>query len=287
VLVLGDAFAMPEGLDREAGFPALLEDRLQACLNGPVQVINGGVTGYGPPEELAQARELVPLFRPDAIILEFFVNDWDDLTIDAAARRRGIGLEAGRLTFFDRILRRSQLAARMRTIGGSLTGSIPTRPDWWETRWGLLQFYRPAENRYYTPERIGLMRDSLAQFDSVARAAGAPLYLFNVPAALAVTPPESLAYVPRGWTPDTADLDFALPWNALEQAASGLSRSFALHDLTPMLRYHHPQPVYDRHAWYWNREGHRVAAEEMAGVICRRAEPDRQGRRQGGVGSRQ
>ena len=268
VLVLGDAFAMPEGLNREAGFPALLQQHLQSCMGNPVEVINGGVTGYGPPEELAQARELVPRFRPDAVILEFFVNDWDDLTIDPDTRRRGIGLDTGRLTLLDRVLRRSQLAARMRTAGGRIAGTIPDRVDWWERRWGLLQFYRPAETRYYTPGRIALMRDSLAQLDSVARSVGAPLYLFNVPAALAVTPPESLAYVPQGWRPDTTTIDFELPWNALEQAATGLSLSFTLHDLTPMLRHHQPQPVYDRYAWYWNAEGHRVAAEEMGAAIC-------------------
>ena len=165
VLVLGDAFAMPEGLNREAGFPALLQQHLQSCMGNPVEVINGGVTGYGPPEELAQARELVPRFRPDAVILEFFVNDWDDLTIDPDTRRRGIGLETGRQTFLARVLRHSQLAGRVRRI----TNRIPDNPDWWERRWGLLQFYRPAENRYYTPERIALMRDSLAQLDSIAR----------------------------------------------------------------------------------------------------------------------
>src|SRR5581483_406852 len=62
VLTMGDAFTMPEAMPYERSYPALLQAALSRCLAPrPVQVINAGVTGYGPLEELAQFRELGPL----------------------------------------------------------------------------------------------------------------------------------------------------------------------------------------------------------------------------------
>jgi len=59
ILVTGDAFTMPEGVAHERSWTALMRDALAACLRPrAVQVINAGVTGYGPREEAAQLAEL-------------------------------------------------------------------------------------------------------------------------------------------------------------------------------------------------------------------------------------
>jgi len=69
VLLIGDAFTMPEGLPYEDSYGAHLQSALAACLaQRPVQVINAGVTGYGPNEEGPQYHELAPLFRPDVTV---------------------------------------------------------------------------------------------------------------------------------------------------------------------------------------------------------------------------
>jgi hypothetical protein len=75
VMVVGDAFSMPEGMEYEYSYPALLEKQLaESWKPRKVQVINAGVTGYGPVEEYTQLRELAPLFKPDIVICEFFIN---------------------------------------------------------------------------------------------------------------------------------------------------------------------------------------------------------------------
>ncbi|MBD3321460.1 MAG: acyltransferase family protein [Chitinivibrionales bacterium] len=77
VLIIGDAFSMPEGMAYQCAYPPLLEQKLKYCLGDrPVQVINAGVTGYGPVEQLPQLKELLPLYNPDIVINEFFINEF-------------------------------------------------------------------------------------------------------------------------------------------------------------------------------------------------------------------
>ena len=87
---------MPEGVDYARSYPALLGEGLTRCLAPrPVQVIDGGVTGYGPNEERAQLQELAPRFRPNVIIDQFYINEYSDITIAPAEFRASIGLDLG------------------------------------------------------------------------------------------------------------------------------------------------------------------------------------------------
>ena len=73
ILVLGDAFSMPEGLAYEKAYPALMEQKLKAeATLKSIQVINGGVTGYGPNEAKAQLAELLPIYQPNIVVHQFF-----------------------------------------------------------------------------------------------------------------------------------------------------------------------------------------------------------------------
>ena len=124
LLAVGDAFTMPEGLDYEYSYPALLQGALRRCgTTVPVDVIDGGVTGYGPNEEGPEINELAPLLRPNVIIYQFYVNEWSDIQIDSASRRRNIGLVHGRLGRTDPTL---SLAARDASRG---TLRRPDFPD--------------------------------------------------------------------------------------------------------------------------------------------------------------
>jgi len=65
VLTTGRRVHHAEGLNYEQSFPALLDSALAQCLAPrPVQVINAGVTGYGPREEEPQFDELGAMFPP-------------------------------------------------------------------------------------------------------------------------------------------------------------------------------------------------------------------------------
>jgi len=92
ILVVGDAFSMPEGLDYTNSYPYLLEQQLRKKFtNLQINVINAGVTGYSPNEECAQLKKYINVIKPDIVINEFFVNEFDDINVSKGARQTNIG----------------------------------------------------------------------------------------------------------------------------------------------------------------------------------------------------
>src|SRR4029453_8288324 len=79
VLVTGDAFSSAEGVDTDRAWPRLLEPALRTRTAGRlVEGLNFAVAGYGPNQEAAVVHEFAPRFRPDVIVVQSFVNDFDD-----------------------------------------------------------------------------------------------------------------------------------------------------------------------------------------------------------------
>lgn len=86
IVVLGDSVVLSVQVDARQTFCHLLEERLNASetsrADGPrihYRVINAGVQGYGPVEELLFFREVARAFAPDLVIETIFVgNDAED-----------------------------------------------------------------------------------------------------------------------------------------------------------------------------------------------------------------
>jgi hypothetical protein len=75
LLVLGDSFAFGEGVDLADRFDALLQERMPH-----LSIVNLGVMGYGPDQELIRARSWKrTLRRGDAMLLLTYGNDFYDL----------------------------------------------------------------------------------------------------------------------------------------------------------------------------------------------------------------
>ena len=80
IVVLGDSLVLSVQVDARETFCRLLEERLNSG-GGPIhyRVINAGVQGYGPVEELLFYREVARAFQPDLVIETIFVgNDAED-----------------------------------------------------------------------------------------------------------------------------------------------------------------------------------------------------------------
>jgi hypothetical protein len=267
VLTVGDAFTMPEGLPYEQSYPALLQTALARCLAPrPVQVINAGVTGYGPLEELPQVRELGHQFAPDIIVHEFFVNDWSDITIDADARRRGIGL-TGRGGVHGLLHDRSQLIANLRRWYESALAVATGEPSP-DQRWKLmLDYFRRGDNVLYDSANVARMATFLAAMRDESQAEHARMLSIYVPAGVAVLPRRDIVYLPPSGIPlsDSVHFDLRRPYAPLAHIADSLG--ITLVDLTGPLRAHQPQPVYYPNAWHWTPEGHRAAAEALLATM--------------------
>jgi len=84
VLVLGDSFAWGFGVSDEELFSRVLEKKLREK-NPRVEVINGGVSGWGTDQELLFLEEEGYKYSPDKVVLMFFL--WNDLWNNIAANQ--------------------------------------------------------------------------------------------------------------------------------------------------------------------------------------------------------
>lgn len=78
VAVLGDSFVAAHEVDEPERFTELLEDKLNAEMEGSgtdVNVMNFGVRGYGTAQELMTYRHVVRDFDPDVVLLAVFTGN--------------------------------------------------------------------------------------------------------------------------------------------------------------------------------------------------------------------
>lgn len=269
ILAIGDAFTMPEGVAWEKSYTVLLESQLTQCLAPrPVQVINAGVTGYGPVEELAQLRELIPLFKPDLVIYEFFVNEFKEVNFSPEQRLTDIGLHTTDHSLVLTFLQRSQVLEHGRRLRAVLMEQITNVPAEWRYAKALLEYYRAGENALYSEETIKKLGSYLGAMAKVAQDGHSRLVIFFVPAAVAVSRPSDLDYFP--WGEDLHDrtkYDLDRPFRHLQQLAKELD--VPVIDLSPYVGSSRHRPTYFRESWHWNEDGHRVASRAMVDSLSR------------------
>lgn len=93
IVIVGDSF--PQGLqvEREQGFPWLLEQLLKRDAAQTIEVINLSVDAYGTDRELLLYAALGWQFQPDLVLLSLYTgNDIQDNQIDLEHRRYGYRL---------------------------------------------------------------------------------------------------------------------------------------------------------------------------------------------------
>lgn len=262
ILIAGDAFSMPEGVPYESSYPALLEKSLQEQLpSRTVQVINGGVTGYGPNETLPQLAELIPLYRPDIVIYQFFVNEFMEISLSREDRLYNIGLLSNR-SRLKREIARSQILAYKSVYQRELNDLIKRK----ESDWGYYKLLMPLYEKdtdIYQSGNIQKMEGVLAAMKNICEEQNAAFLMLFVPGQVEVSAPEDIAYYPqRRNLNDTALFDMKLPYK--EASAITDSLNIPLINMTPALKSGPEQPVYFPASWHWNKEGHKVAAEVVA-----------------------
>lgn len=87
VLVLGDSWTAGFEVEEEETYVAVLQERLERRLNVPVQVINGGVRGYGTDQALLLYRDRLDDLDPDVVLYHTTINDPEDNTVLHRMRR--------------------------------------------------------------------------------------------------------------------------------------------------------------------------------------------------------
>jgi peptidoglycan/LPS O-acetylase OafA/YrhL len=260
IFITGDAFTMPEGVSYDRSYPALLGAKLTACLAPrPVQVIDGGVTGYGPNEERAQLQQLAPRYRPDVIVDQFYINELSDVTIAPAEFRRSIGLDLASRSTVRRLRDRSQIKTRIGRMARAAKETLTGHPGAWRYDLAQLDYYRTGDNPLYDTRTLGLIANALAGMKQVADSNGARFLIAFVPGAVAVSDPAQLPHFPSGEDlREPHAYDLGRPYRTLKQIADSLGIKTI--DLTSDLRAAGGGPAYYPASWHWTPRGHEAAA---------------------------
>jgi lysophospholipase L1-like esterase len=122
IVILGDSLVLSVQVDFERTFGALLEGRLNRGAPEGVRyrVINAGVQGYGPVEELLFFRTVAKHFEPDVVLVGVFVGNDAEEAVRSEPRLRQderAAVEVARERFvvrLRRLVRRSMVLQVMR-----------------------------------------------------------------------------------------------------------------------------------------------------------------------------
>ena len=137
IVILGDSLVMAVQVPFQQTFGELLERRLNAKQSRyRYRVINAGVQGYGPVEELLLLRAVAPAMQPDVVIETIFVGNDAEEAVTSAPRLDGRGtaqvLQQSTATRLRRLVRRSMVLQVLRlrvTAATSRFAGVTGRPE--------------------------------------------------------------------------------------------------------------------------------------------------------------
>jgi hypothetical protein len=231
----------------------------------PVEVINMGISGAGPQDYLALLLDEGLAYRPDLVLVSFFVGN--DFT-DTKRARRSSRLETSAVAT---VLHYAWgLAFKS---AGRLAVSDPyddAAPTWTDAAYLAMEQER---SRVYeqggTGRRIFLDAiDFLARIQAVCAEKNIDLAVAILPDEIQVNPALRERVVPTLGA-DQDRLDFALPNRVLDEqlAARGIDHCDLL---DRFLALSGDEVLYKPNDSHWNRAGNRLAAEALADCLAPR-----------------
>jgi len=255
ILVIGDAFTMPEGMEYEKAYPELLQAYLNENLPGKrIVVFNGGVTGYGPNEMYACLSKYIDTLKPDICINQVFINEFEEINLDKKQRLNSIGLN--NRTFRESIFAGNQTPQHIKAGFHRLLKDDSHKRNAYNK--SLLQFYE-SDSDFYLPENVFRVKDYIVKAKSLCESRACTYAILYAPGQMEVSQPEMISYYP--WhipVNDTLKFNFELPLKIYRDLCSEADVVFI--DPTVILKTHPKQPVYFTRSWHWNEEGHKVIA---------------------------
>ena len=188
IVILGDSLVLSVQVESRQTFCRLLQDRLNAA-GGPIRyrVINAGVQGYGPVEELLFFRTVARAFEPDLVITTLFVGNDAEEAFGSASKLRGDrpaldAISETTVTGLRRLVRRSMVLQLLRLRGVAVTDRLS---NWISPPEPPLQSYaaKPARR---IGEGLEIARECVQAIVDDASAAGAKTMVMLMPARFQV-----------------------------------------------------------------------------------------------------
>jgi hypothetical protein len=263
VLTTGDAFTSAEGIDTDRSWPRLLEERLNARAGTcRLQVLNFAVTGYGPDQFEAVLAHFVPIYRPDLVIVGFFVKDYGDVLRGSADLQASIGFDLPPLPAWKRVMlmyhaRRLLQIEVLEPLAEIVTGA--PRVEGYAL--GNFAFFERSREDLVL-RAPPLVAQRLAAIAAIDRSAGARTVILMIPASVQVCDPSDLAYYPSSLdTHDAARFDMDRPQRTTRAIAARIG--VVAYDLRPTLATLGACP-YQRYNMHWTTAGHEATAEFLS-----------------------
>ncbi len=267
ILAVGDSFTMSVQVDLDDTFQSVLAEGLEERLDRPVEVLNGGVDGYGSQQATLRVERLADAAELDAAVLVFFLgNDfYDNANYQHLARSlQGRPLEAipdpPPMPLWIQVMGRLSYAYAYWEV------TQATRFHAANPKGGQMRRYREeleifTESRGKLRNRYGPPTDkALRRFAEVCDGKGLRCFVTLAPAAWQVHEERQAATFELVGLGDSKPmLDTPALWATEAAEGAGLP----VLDLTPSLREAADEPLYLVFDGHWNERGHEVVGEAL------------------------
>lgn len=268
ILVVGDAFSSAEGVDTDQSWPRLLEKELSNRLGWDVQVLNFAVTGFGPNQYEAIIEKFAPSYQPDMILVQMFVNDYQDVLWSNSDFQTSIGFSQPDSQGIASILRLVHLRRmiQLRVIE-PLKEFIRDKPREHGYFLGNYRFLEIGDNGLVEEGKEEVLK-RLERMKSIADKIGSGLMVLMVPAPVQVCEPNQLTYNPRNVDlSDASQYNLDLPQNEMAEITNSLETPMI--DLRSVLKAAQPECLYRSDNMHWTKQGHINVAIEIANWLAK------------------
>ena len=268
ILTTGDAFTSAEGVNTDQAWPRLLEKRLREKLSPRnVEVLNFGMTGYGPQQYTSIVDSFARIFHPDILIVEMFVNDYQDILVDVREAQNGIGFELPPQDGWRSYVRLSHLSRyTLQKLVKPLAAQALSRPSY--SNGYFLGNFAAFERQGVVARLVPYSRVErcLQRIKHVSDSLGAKVIIVMVPASIQVCEPSQLDYYPRNVNiADTVEFDIELPQRKTREISASLGIKYL--DLRTVLGASGPTCFYQGRNMHWTVAGHDTVANGIAELL--------------------
>lgn len=263
IMVTGDAFESAEGVDTPDAWPRLLEKKLNSERGIEAQVLNFSITGWGPNQYASVITDYAPKFKPDIIIVGFFVNEFDDVKISNDEFRNSIGFQKPSQSSVKSYIRLPHLRAWIRiNIVDYLKELIRNKPNPSGYFFGYFRAFEKKNFKSMSANAV-LIEERLKTIVQTAQAIRARLLIVLVPSAVQVCSPSTLKYYPKSIDLSDSDrFDLNQPQRLAKKMFKKLNIPFI--DLRAPLQKVADMAPYQPKNMHWTELGHDVVAQFIA-----------------------
>jgi peptidoglycan/LPS O-acetylase OafA/YrhL len=266
ILVTGDAFSSAEGVDTNDAWPRLLETELVNQLGIDVEVMNFAITGYGPNQYLKVISEFAPIYRPDIILIELFINDFQDIQISDEEFQQSIGFHLPPQDGVMSIIKLEHLHRYIQLIAiEPLLEIVRDQPRLNGYFLGHFSVFERDGSSITETSRSELAR-RLAEITDYANQVDAQTIVLLAPASIQVCQPEELAYFPRNIDfTDDQRFNVEFPQKTMNELTSELNIPY--YDLLYAFKNSEDECPYHSHNMHWTEVGHKLVANYVANIF--------------------